>query len=189
MEKPREITKEIFYDAIGQYITKSDSLALIEKAYYFAFECHRQQKRETGEPYFVHVLNVAYSLALLHCGPQTIAAGFLHDTMEDCGVTAQTLRESGFPDEIIAAVESCTKNKNEDYFDYVRRACDNKIGRVVKMHDLEDNMNILRMASLCSVRHDILERDLRNGECCLLKEKDLYRLNKYLAAYRILQGD
>ncbi|MBR0137931.1 MAG: bifunctional (p)ppGpp synthetase/guanosine-3',5'-bis(diphosphate) 3'-pyrophosphohydrolase [Erysipelotrichaceae bacterium] len=108
MEKPREITKEIFYDAIGQYITKSDSLALIEKAYYFAFECHRQQKRETGEPYFVHVLNVAYSLALLHCGPQTIAAGFLHDTMEDCGVKKEEIEQEFDPD-IAMLVDSVTK--------------------------------------------------------------------------------
>ncbi|MBQ9395293.1 MAG: bifunctional (p)ppGpp synthetase/guanosine-3',5'-bis(diphosphate) 3'-pyrophosphohydrolase [Proteobacteria bacterium] len=158
---------------------------LVEKALEFATKCHKGQVDKGGCDYIEHPKRVA---AECENDDEKVVA-LLHDTMEDCGVTAQTLRESGFPDEIIAAVESCTKNKNEDYFDYVRRACDNKIGRVVKMHDLEDNMNILRMASLCSVRHDILERDLRNGECCLLKEKDLYRLNKYLAAYRILQGD
>ncbi|MBQ1827180.1 MAG: bifunctional (p)ppGpp synthetase/guanosine-3',5'-bis(diphosphate) 3'-pyrophosphohydrolase, partial [Erysipelotrichaceae bacterium] len=108
MEKPREITKEVFYEQIRQYISSPESLALIEKAYNFAFECHSQQKRESGEPYFVHVLNVAYSLALLKCGPQTIAAGFLHDTMEDCGVKKEEIEKEFDPD-IAMLVDSVTK--------------------------------------------------------------------------------
>ncbi|MBQ4254188.1 MAG: HD domain-containing protein, partial [Erysipelotrichaceae bacterium] len=108
MEKPREITKEVFYEQIRQYISSPESLALIDKAYNFAFECHSQQKRESGEPYFVHVLNVAYSLALLKCGPQTIAAGFLHDTMEDCGVKKEEIEKEFDPD-IAMLVDSVTK--------------------------------------------------------------------------------
>lgn len=111
-----EVTKEMFDKQITSYITNEDSLALIEKAYNYAKEKHANQKRKSGESYFVHLLNVAYELAKLKVGPNTICAGFLHDTMEDCGVTKEELT-SEFNDDIYNIVEAVTKIGNLKFKD------------------------------------------------------------------------
>ena len=60
-----------------------DGTELIKKAYDFAEEIHRGQKRQSGEAYIMHPLNVAYILADMHADIDTICAGLLHDTIED----------------------------------------------------------------------------------------------------------
>ena len=92
----------------GSYIHDEDSLAMIRKAANFATEHHAGQFRKSGEPYIIHLINVAYILATLRVGPQTIAAGFLHDTIEDCGVTKEELAEA-FDAEVADLVEAVTK--------------------------------------------------------------------------------
>jgi len=90
------------------YITKPESLALIAKAANYASEKHAGQFRRSGEPYIIHLTNVAYILATLRVGPQTIAAGFLHDTIEDCGISHDELAKE-FDGEIADLVEAVTK--------------------------------------------------------------------------------
>jgi len=90
------------------YLTREESINLILKAYDFASKAHEGQFRKTGEPYVVHVINVAYILATLQAGPQTIAAGLLHDVIEDCGVTYDQLKED-FTVEIADMVNAVTK--------------------------------------------------------------------------------
>ncbi len=108
MKKGQEVTKEMFFNQVKTYITQPDSLAMISKAYDYAEEKHRGQKRKSGEPYFVHLLNVAYILASYTSGPQTITAGLLHDCMEDCGVTYEELARD-FDEEVANLVEAVTK--------------------------------------------------------------------------------
>ena len=60
------------------------NLALVEKAYYFAEKAHEGQMRKSGEPYFIHPVIVSGILAKLMLDAPTIAAGLLHDTVEDC---------------------------------------------------------------------------------------------------------
>ena len=60
------------------------NVELVEKAYHFAEKAHAGQLRKSGEPYFVHPLTVAGILAKLMLDAPTIAAGLLHDTVEDC---------------------------------------------------------------------------------------------------------
>lgn len=102
------LNKEIFQQQINSYISNKDSLDLIEKAYNYAFLHHEGQFRKSGEPYFVHVLNVGYELALLKCGPKTVAAGFLHDVIEDCGISKEDFIKE-FDEEIYELVEAVTK--------------------------------------------------------------------------------
>ena len=109
-------TKEELYEQIGTYITNPDSLALIGKAYDFAYEKHKNQKRSSGEPYFVHVLNVAYELAKLKADPSTICAGLLHDVIEDCDVGKEEF-VSLFGEEIYEMVEAVTKISNLKFTD------------------------------------------------------------------------
>ena len=109
-------TKEELYEQIGTYITNPDSLSLIGKAYDFAYEKHKNQKRSSGEPYFVHVLNVAYELAKLKADPSTICAGLLHDVIEDCDVGKEEF-VSLFGEEIYEMVEAVTKISNLKFTD------------------------------------------------------------------------
>lgn len=108
--------KKQLFDVIGAYIENPDSIALIDKAYEYAYDKHKDQKRKSGEPYFVHVLNVAYELSKLKVDPNTICAGLLHDVIEDCGVTKEEMIEE-FNEEIYEIVEAVTKISNLKFTD------------------------------------------------------------------------
>lgn len=82
--------------------------ALIKKAYAFSERAHAPQKRFSGEPYFNHCFAVAMKLADLHMDALMIAAGLLHDTLEDAGLTPAEL-EKEFGKEILFLVEGVTK--------------------------------------------------------------------------------
>lgn len=103
-----EVTKELLFEKIRTYINESNSLNMIEKAYNFASDKHKGQFRKSGEPYFYHALNVAYILANLQGGPQTICGGLLHDTMEDCGVSYDEIKKE-FDEEVAKLVEGVSK--------------------------------------------------------------------------------
>ncbi len=110
------VSREMIMNEVKSYIHDDDDLALIEKAYDYAAEKHKDQRRRSGEPYFVHLQQVAYVLTTLRVGPQTIAAGLLHDVMEDCGVPKEELAAE-FDDDIANLVESVTKIGNIEFKD------------------------------------------------------------------------
>jgi len=85
-----------------------DDKKLIEKARVFAEKAHAGQKRHNGEPYFNHLLATANSLQELGMSAPTIAAGFLHDTVEDTGVAPETI-EKEFGKDVRFIVEGVTK--------------------------------------------------------------------------------
>lgn len=95
-------------DEARTYIHNEDSIKIIEHAANFASEKHAGQFRRSGEPYVIHLINVAYILSQLKCGPKTIASGFLHDVIEDCGMSRDELALE-FDDEIADIVEAVTK--------------------------------------------------------------------------------
>ena len=81
---------------------------LLRKAYVFAASAHKGQSRRSGEPYLSHPLEVASMLADLKLGSNTLAAGLLHDVLEDTDVTLPQLREA-FGQEVATLVEGVTK--------------------------------------------------------------------------------
>ena len=94
----------------------NEDMSLIERAYRFAENAHRDQKRLSGEPYFAHPCAVAVILADLMLDPATIAAGLLHDCVEDVdGVTAETI-EKLFGAEVAVMVDGVTKLTRMDFF-------------------------------------------------------------------------
>lgn len=97
-------------DIFTRYIHKKEDIALIRSAYEYAEEKHRGQFRKSGDPYIVHLIEVGYILASLQGGPSTIAAGFLHDTIEDCDVTKDEISEK-FGEDIAEIVFCLTKIK------------------------------------------------------------------------------
>lgn len=102
------VTIEDVYEYAGQYIHNPESMALIKKAYDYVCDKHALQKRRSGEPYTVHLVWVAYILATLETGPVTIAAGLLHDVMEDCHIPREEMVAT-FGEEITGLVEGVTK--------------------------------------------------------------------------------
>ncbi|MDY7017408.1 MAG: bifunctional (p)ppGpp synthetase/guanosine-3',5'-bis(diphosphate) 3'-pyrophosphohydrolase [Nitrospirota bacterium] len=88
--------------------SKSIDVDLIRKAYVFSAKVHRNQLRLSGEPYLVHPLDVAYILANLRGDAATIAAGLLHDTVEDTLTTLSEV-ETIFGEDVAHLVDGVTK--------------------------------------------------------------------------------
>ena len=116
----------------------------IEDAIAIAADAHKGQKDKAGAAYILHPLRLIMKMET----EAEMLAAVLHDVIEDTGWTIEKLREEGFPDEVLAAVESVTKREGEDYDDFITRASQNPIGRRVKIGDLEDNLNTLRLSEL-----------------------------------------
>ncbi|MBU1921422.1 bifunctional (p)ppGpp synthetase/guanosine-3',5'-bis(diphosphate) 3'-pyrophosphohydrolase [bacterium] len=83
-------------------------LDLIERAFRFAYESHKNQRRSSGEPYISHVLATAIILADLQLGAIVAAAGLLHDVVEDTDVSIESLRAE-FGDAVANLVDGVTK--------------------------------------------------------------------------------
>ena len=142
---------------VKTYITKEESLALIQKAYDFIMVKHKEQKRKSGEPYTIHLIWVAYILATLQTGPITIAAGLLHDVMEDCDVPREEMIEK-FGEEVTTLVEGVTKITKMPYMEesdfhaenhrkiYIAMAKDIRV-ILIKLADRLHNMRTLQYMS------------------------------------------
>lgn len=124
---------------------------------------HAGQVDKVGMPYHLHPERVA---ARCSTEAETIVA-LLHDTIEDTDITPEYLLSIGFPQDIVDGILSVTKREGESYEDFVARAKQNPIGRMVKIHDLEDNMDIRRLETL--------------------SDESVARLRKYLKAYHFLK--
>jgi len=85
-----------------------DKIQLIREAFAFAAEAHRDQLRLTGDPYIVHPLDAAMTVAGLQLDAAAIAAALLHDVQEDCGVPNEELKRR-FGAEIAKLVDGATK--------------------------------------------------------------------------------
>lgn len=84
------------------------NIPLVRKAYEFCDAAHSGQIRESGEPYVIHGLNVGLILAELHLDSTTIAAGLIHDVVEDTDVTLEQIKEE-FDEEVASLVDGVTK--------------------------------------------------------------------------------
>lgn len=90
------------------YISNPEARAKIEEAYKFAEAAHKGQTRKSGEPYIHHLIEVCYILADIGCGPSTLIAGLLHDTVEDTDVTLEQIKDK-FGEDVMNIVDSLTK--------------------------------------------------------------------------------
>jgi GTP pyrophosphokinase len=102
-----EISLEAIYEKSQQVLTANEK-ALIEEAYNFSQSAHKNQKRNSGEPYFYHAVEVAKNCAYLGADATTIAGALLHDTLEDTETTQEELLEL-FGDDVVFLVEGVTK--------------------------------------------------------------------------------
>ncbi len=140
---------------------------IIEKSLSIALEAHKGQRDKAGESYILHPLRIAHNFS----DPEYIATALLHDVIEDSDYTEQKLLGEGIPSQVVEAVKALTKPKGVDYMQYLQGVKANEIARQVKLKDIEDNLNVLRLESL-----DV---------------EDLERVERYHKAHRYLskQGE
>ncbi len=142
--------------------TATETIATLEDAVAIAALAHRGQRDKAGAPYLLHPLR----LLLRMDSELVMMAAVLHDVVEDTTWTLEQLREAGFPEAVLAAVDCLTRRSQESYDAFIDRASQHPIARQVKIADLEDNMNLQRLAHITP--------------------KDLARLEKYHRAWRRL---
>ena len=105
------LSPEVLYKDLIERIRRyhpSDDISLVERAYALAAKAHETQKRKSGEPYIIHPLDVAIILADLEMDQETIAAGLLHDVVEDTIYTKEELADM-FGDDVANLVDGVTK--------------------------------------------------------------------------------
>ena len=141
-----------------------NELELLEKAIVIAVAAHKNQKDRYGAPYVLHPLRVMARVETTR--EKTVAV--LHDVVEDTDWTFEKLRQEGFPEDIISALDCLTKREKEPYGDLVKRAASDPLARRIKIADLEDNMDVRRLPEVT--------------------EETKVRLEKYRKAWHSLTG-
>ncbi len=129
------------------------NVALLRKAYEFSNKAHQGQFRESGDPYIQHCLEVAFILAEQHLDTATIAAGMIHDVLEETDITLETIKQE-FGEEIARLVDGVTKigelhfeSAEEEQAEYYRKmllsmAKDIRV-IIIKLADRLHNMRTL----------------------------------------------
>ncbi|MBF0162358.1 MAG: GTP pyrophosphokinase [Magnetococcales bacterium] len=139
-------------------------MATLERALYLAVTAHLGQVDKAGAPYILHPLRL-----MLRAGsPEARMVALLHDTVEDTSLTLEDLRQEGFAEPILTAVERLTHRPEESYESYIQRLSSDPLAVQVKLLDLEDNMDRSRLGPTPG-------------------ERDEQRLAKYKKYWGILQ--
>jgi (p)ppGpp synthase/HD superfamily hydrolase len=144
----------------------------LEDAIILAATKHRGQIDKAGSPYLLHPLRVMFNLGPTATEEERMAA-LLHDIVEDTDVTFEDLRATGYPEAVIEAVQHLTKRPEEenDYEAAIRRVALNPIARKVKLADLQDNLDLTRIASPTAKDHARVEKYRKAREYLLATEK------------------
>lgn len=137
-------------------------MTLIEKSLSIALRAYAGKTDKAGREYIHHPLRLMANMTT----DTEMAVALLHDVIEDSDITVAELRAAGIPNDVVEAVLCLTKRAGENYSDFVLRAKQNPLARKVKLADIEDNINVLRLS--------------------VLTEKDLARVTKYHAAWQVL---
>jgi (p)ppGpp synthase/HD superfamily hydrolase len=134
----------------------------LEAAIALAVTYHAGQVDKNGLPYILHLIAVMSQMESIV--GKTIAV--MHDLVEDTGITIERLKQLGFSDEVVLAVDHLTMREGEAYAEFIQRCAHNHFARNVKICDLRHNMQTERMNQLT--------------------DKDLKRLQKYHKAIQFL---
>lgn len=137
---------------------------LIEKSLEIALQAYSGKTDKAGRPYILHPLRL---MAKMETDDERSVA-LLHDVIEDSEFTAIPLREAGIPLRIVVAVQCLTKLDGESYEQFIQRVLTNKLAVKIKMADIQDNLDVLRLDKLT--------------------DDDLERVRKYHAAWKVLDS-
>ncbi len=112
----------------------------VEAARALAERMHEGQLDKAGQPYITHPMRVASRLK----SPEAQVVGWLHDTVEDTGLSLAEV-EARFGPDTAGAVDAVSRREGEDWEDYLERVRANPVARQVKISDLIDNSNLGRI--------------------------------------------
>ena len=127
----------------------------LDRAIELAKQHHEGQTDKAGKPYIEHPLRV---MNQVESEEEKIVA-VLHDIVEDTNISLDDLRNEGFSEEVVSAVECLTKQDGENYDSYIERISFNPLAVKIKLADLEDNSDLTRLPEVT--------------------DKDLERIEKY----------
>ncbi|WP_088831991.1 GTP pyrophosphokinase [Paenibacillus tyrfis] len=134
----------------------------LTKAILIATAAHQGQLDKGNQPYILHPLR----LMLKAPDNDSRIVAILHDVIEDTDVTIESLRQEGFAERLLEALDCLTRRDNETYEEFLQRIKPNSLARYVKLLDLEDNRDVRRIKKL--------------------SEKDFERLQRYEKAVKYL---
>ena len=142
------------------------SIDIRELAFEISRNAFKNKTDKGGKPYFDHLERVARKFKE---DDFLYTSAILHDLIEDCPEWNETSLRHLFTENIVSTIVVLTKQKGEDYFDYIDRINQSSWATKVKIQDLRDNMDITRLKTIT--------------------DKDFERLSKYLKAYKILTSE
>lgn len=137
---------------------------LVEIALRRALAAYGGKVDKGGEPYILHPMRLMVQMD----EPISQCVALLHDVIEDSDTTADDLRADGFPESVVSAVEVLTRRRGESYEAFIDRVRIHPLARKVKLKDIEDNLNVLRLNAIT--------------------EADLKRVKKYHEAWKRLDS-
>ena len=135
---------------------------IIEKSLEIALKAYSGQKDKAGKTYILHPLRIMFKME----SEYEMSVALLHDVIEDSVYSAEDLLAEGIPHEVVEAVNLLSKIDGETYDQFIARVIGNALASKIKLADIEDNINILRLESV--------------------GEKDLERVAKYHKAWKKL---
>ena len=125
----------------------------LDRAIELAKQHHEGQTDKAGKPYIEHPLRV---MNQVESEEEKIVA-VLHDIVEDTDISLDDLRNEGFSEEVVSAVECLTKQDGENYDSYIERISFNPLAVKIKLADLEDNRDLTRLP-------EVTDKDLKRIE-------------------------
>lgn len=138
-------------------------MATLERAIEIAVLAHKGVCDKAGAPYILHPLRLMFAVD----APDAKIVAVLHDVVEDSKPPhrwgLEELRQEGFSEAVVSAIDCVTGREGESYDDFIERVLPNPIARKVKIADVMDNMNVTRLGAEIS-------------------DKDVARLRKYRRA-------
>ena len=137
---------------------------LTKKALKLCFDAHKNQVDKTGLPYVFHPFHLAEQMD----DENSTILALLHDVVEDTEYTYQDILKLGVPLEVVEALRLLTHEREEDYFDYIKRIKTNSLATKVKLGDIKHNSNLTRIENVT--------------------EEDLLRVEKYKKAIEYLNS-
>ena len=137
-------------------------MEIIAKSLSIAIRAYAGKFDKAGSEYIKHPLRVMAKMQT----DNEMSVALLHDVIEDSEITADELLSEGIPTDVVNAIICLTKIDDESYTDFIVRVKSNTLATKIKIADIEDNINVLRLKSL--------------------SDTDLDRVKKYHSAWRYL---
>lgn len=161
-----------------------DEIEIVKKAYKIAEEAHANQKRESGEPYIIHPLNVCMNLIKFKADGASLCAGLLHDVVEDTDYTLEDIRRL-FNDDVAFLVDGVTKISNLHY-NTKDEATNANIRRLI--NSLNDDVRII-IIKLCDRLHNMQTLEFKAPEKRIRSAKETLNifvpLAYFIGAFRL----